>query len=188
MHEIRQVIVRMRLGESDRTIARTGLMGRKKASVVRVLAQSHGWLDVANTLPDETVLAQVLADPEESVSTSSSLIVPHREEVTRWWREGIQGTTIHAALVRKYGFAGSYSSVRRFLQGLEQAHPALTTVLEFDPGDAAQVDFGRGPDIVDVYTGECIASWVLVMVLAWSRHMYAEVVRGYCQVNENATP
>ena len=35
MYEYRQVIVRMRLGESDRAIAQTGLMGRKKASGVR---------------------------------------------------------------------------------------------------------------------------------------------------------
>jgi len=32
MYEYRQVIVRMRLGESDRAIAQTGLMGRKKSN------------------------------------------------------------------------------------------------------------------------------------------------------------
>jgi len=36
MYEYRQVIVRMRLGESDRAIAQTGLMGRKKVRIVRV--------------------------------------------------------------------------------------------------------------------------------------------------------
>ena len=177
MYQIRQVIVRMRLGESDRTIARAGLMGRKKAKAVRALAQHQGWLDVAHPVPDEAVLARWFTDPATPGSKVSSLIVPYREEVTRWWREGIQGTTIHAALVRKYGFQGSYSSVRRYLQALEAAHPEVTTVLEFAPAEAAQIDFGRGPDIVDVYTGECITSWVFVMVLAWSRHLYAEIVR-----------
>jgi transposase len=100
MYEYRQVIVRMRLGESDRAIARAGLMGRK------------------------------------------------------------------------YGFTGSYSSVRRFLQGVEAAHPQMTTVLEFEPGDVAQVDFGAGPVITDVHTGEEFKTWVFVMVLAWSRHQY----------------
>jgi hypothetical protein len=32
MHEIRRVIVQMRLGLTDRQIAKAGLMGRRKAS------------------------------------------------------------------------------------------------------------------------------------------------------------
>ena len=90
MYQIRQVIVRMRLGESDRTIARAGLMGRKKARAVRTLAQQQGWLDVAHPVPDEEVLAQCFTDPATPGSKVSSLIVPYREEVTRWWREGIR--------------------------------------------------------------------------------------------------
>ena len=40
MYEYRQVTVRMRLGESDRAIAQTGLMGRKKARAVRDLVST----------------------------------------------------------------------------------------------------------------------------------------------------
>ena len=90
--------------------------------------------------------------------------------------QGIQGTTIHGALVRSHGFTGSYSSVRRFLAGLKAAHPQVTTVLEFDPGEAAQVDFGKGPEVLDPRTGELLSTWIFVMTLAWSRHAYAEVV------------
>jgi hypothetical protein len=50
---------------------------------------------------------------------SISLVRPYQEDVNGWWKQGIVGTTIHQALVRKYGFAGSYSSVRRYLAGLE---------------------------------------------------------------------
>ena len=75
-----------------------------------------------------------------------------------------------------YGYTGSYSSIRRFLQQLKDAHPDVTTVLDFDPGDVAQVDFGRGPTIQDVFTRQSIATWIFVMVLAWSRHQYAEIV------------
>jgi hypothetical protein len=81
-------------------------------------------------------------------------VEPHREQVTDWWRQGIQGTTIYAALVRRHGFRGSYSSVRRFLSTLEAVHPRVTTVLEFEPGEAAQVDFGTGPVLVNPRTGE----------------------------------
>jgi hypothetical protein len=39
MYEYRQVISRMRLGESDRSIAKAGLMGRRKAAELRQLAK-----------------------------------------------------------------------------------------------------------------------------------------------------
>ncbi len=176
MHHYRQIIVRMRLGESDRALAKAGLMGRRKATAVRRLAEEQGWLDPSHPLPDDAALAEVLVR-RSSPAPSTSRVLPHQEEVTDWWKQGIQGTTIHQALVRKYGFAGSYSSVRRYLAGLEAAHPQATTVLEFAPAEAARVDFGAGPEITDVYTGEVFATWVFVMTLAWSRHQYVELVR-----------
>lgn len=52
----------------------------------------------------------------------------------------------------------------------------MSTVLDFPPGDSAQVDFGKGPDITDSMTGETTKTWIFVMVLSWSRHQYAEIV------------
>lgn len=174
MYEYRQVIYRMRLGESDRAIAKAGLMGRPKAAKLRELAKEHGWLK-KGPLPDDTELALEF-DKRPSPSEAQSLVLPYAEEVKAWWRNGIQGTTIHQALERKYGFSGSYSCVRRFLSALKQANPEATTILEFDPAEAAQVDFGKGPKIIDVFTGEEISTWFFVMTLAWSRHHYAEIV------------
>jgi len=66
MYEYRQVIVRMRLGESDRAIARAGLMGRNKIKNVRELASRRGWLDLDNELPNDAEL--VARFPTTSVS------------------------------------------------------------------------------------------------------------------------
>ncbi len=38
------------------------------------------------------------------------------------------------------------------------------------------MDFGKGPTITDVFTGEVIKTWIFVMTLCFSRHMYAEIV------------
>ena len=43
MYQYRQVICRMRLGETDRRIAKAGLMGRRKAAELRQIAQEQGW-------------------------------------------------------------------------------------------------------------------------------------------------
>ncbi|MCP4994923.1 MAG: IS21 family transposase, partial [Gammaproteobacteria bacterium] len=175
MHEIRQVLVRMRMGESNRTIARTGLIGRRKAADLRDLAQEHGWLEVDQLLPDEAELATYFADKPRNASTTS-LIAPYHDKVKTWVESGVQGTTIHQTLVNRFGFQGSYSSLRRYLHKLAEANPVVTTVIEFPPGDAAQIDFGAGPKIVDTDTGEIRKTWIFVMTLAWSRHMYAEFI------------
>jgi hypothetical protein len=60
MHEIRQVVVQMRLGRTDRQIARAGLMGRRKASELRRVASERGWLNKDCPLPDNATLAEVL--------------------------------------------------------------------------------------------------------------------------------
>lgn len=52
----------------------------------------------------------------------------------------------------------------------------VSTVMEFAVGDASQVDFGAGPLIVDTQTGELRKTWIFIMTLAWSHHMYAEFI------------
>lgn len=176
LFEYRQVLVRMRQGNSDRDIARAGLMGRKKLTTVRRAADELGWLDPAQPLPEDTVIAGRFGHTPHLPSTCVSTLEPFREQITRWFEADVQGTTIHSALKRNHGYAGSYSAVRRFLQNLsaERVVPA-TTVLEFAPADAAQVDFGAGPALVHE-SGLTTKTWFFVMTLCWSRHQYVELV------------
>jgi transposase len=175
MYQYRQVLVRMRLGDTDRAIARSGLVGRRKAGELRRCAEQEGWLDPSRPLPEDAQLSCKLGRGAVKASCIS-LVEPFREEVSGWHARGIQGSTIYQALVRTHGFRGSYSSVRRFLQGLDEAHPQATVILDFAPGEAAQVDFGSGPRVVDRRTGEEVSTWFFVMTLAFSRHQYAELV------------
>lgn len=176
MHQYRQVLVSMRMGESNRAIANSGLMGRNKIKDLKEIALQQGWLDIEKALPDDEQLAEVLNKPIEKSSTTS-LAKPYHDEIEKWLEDGIQFTTIHQALIRKYGFTGSYSSLRRYLNKLKDSYsPIVTTVMEFEPGDSAQVDFGAGPKLVDETTGEIRKSWIFVMTLSWSRHMYAEFI------------
>jgi len=78
--------------------------------------------------------------------------------------------------VDQFGFTGSYSSVRRLVQRLNLREPAATCVLDFAPGEAVQVDFGTGPVITHVMSGKPFKSWIFVMTLCFSRHLYAEIV------------
>lgn len=175
MYQYRQILSHMRLGQSDRQIAKAGLMGRHKAAEFRVIARDNGWLDPHAPIPDDETLA-VFAKGKAKHATASTILSPYHDEIRSWHEQGIAGTTIHQALVRKYDFLGSYSSVRRFLQCLKADNPQATVMLDFEPAEVAQVDFGTGPKIVDAVTGEMSSTWVFVMTLAFSRHQYAEIV------------
>lgn len=176
MYEYRHALVRMRLGESDRQITKTGLMGRRKLAHVRLTAESQGWLNPAASLPTDAALSSFFAGRATSQPSTSS-IIPFQDDVRDWVKQGIAGCTIHQALIRKHGFTGAYSSVRRFIAKIKEVTPVATVMLDFAPGDAVQVDFGAGPEITDVFTGEVIKTHFFVMTLAWSRHQYAEIVR-----------
>lgn len=175
MYEYRHILVRMRQGDSDRALARAGLIGRPKAGELRELAESRGWLDPAQPLPDDTQLAEVLAVSSGKPATGSC-VEPFRKQVKEWAGNEVECRTIFPNLKRNHGFTGSYSSVYRFVKTLNPTLPKATMHLDFAPGEAAQVDFGTGPALVDGETGESVKTWFFLMALCWSRHQYAEIV------------
>ena len=176
MYEIRQIIARLRLGESDRDIARSQAVGRKTVAAVRKHAQVHGWLDASTALPEDAGLAQVFQSTRRRANNISS-VEPFREDVLAWHAQGIQATTIRQALIRKHQFAGGLSAVYRFLNRHAASTPQASVMLDFAVAECAQVDFGQGPLITEPGRSEAFKTWIFVMTLAWSRHQYAEIVR-----------
>ena len=175
MFQYRQVLVRLRAGDTVREIARSGLMGRDKLASLRELAQQQGWLDPDATLPDDEAIAAALGSARRARSTVSSL-EPLRTVVQHWFDAGVQGRAIHAALRREHAFTGSYSAVVRMLRHMRAAVPPDVTVrLMFAPGEAAQVDFGAGP-VLQHPEGRPRRTWAFVMTLCHSRHQYVEFV------------
>jgi hypothetical protein len=57
MHHYRQVLLRLRAGETEPEIARSRLMGREKVARLQALAAATGWLDPGRALPDDATLA-----------------------------------------------------------------------------------------------------------------------------------
>lgn len=176
MFQYRQVLIRLRQGDGDREIARSGLMGRVKVARLRALARERGWLSAEHALPEDAELAAAIGAARRARSTISG-VEPYRAIVLRWREQGVSGVAIHAALCREHGYTGSYSSVHRLIAAFEQARPPKATVpLSFAPGEAAQLDFGSGPLLVDPADGRVKRTWCFVMTLCFSRHQYVEFV------------
>ena len=176
MFEYRHIIYLMRSGLSDRAISQQGYAGRHKCQTIRVIAKSRGWLQKDTPLPTESELSEILST-KPPVVAGKSTVDTFREKVLDWHQQGVRATVIYQALVNRHHYKGSYDSIRRFIK--KHATPTIkaSTPLSFEAAEAAQVDFGTGPTITDDDTGEISKTWIFVMTLCFSRHMYVEIVR-----------
>jgi len=80
MFQYRQVLVRLRQGDSDRNVARSPLMGRPKVVVLRAVAISQGWLTLEAPLPDDATIAALIGRARRARSTLYTL-EPYRRTV-----------------------------------------------------------------------------------------------------------
>jgi hypothetical protein len=122
----------MRMGQTDRAIARTKLMGRLKCAQVRALAEQNGWLAEVPLLVDQSLANIFKCSTPNAIQDSRCL--PHEDQIQKRFNAGVKGTIIHRALVEKFAFSGSYSSVRRLLQKLHRDNPAVRAIWGSDHG------------------------------------------------------
>ena len=131
MFQYRQVLARLRRGESDREIARSKYIGRRKLAALREVAAREGWLAAESPLPDDAAIVAALGCPRRAATTISSLEA-HRALITDWVGQGVSGVAIHAALKRNHDYTGSYSSVYRMVVSIAgSALPDATMPLLF---------------------------------------------------------
>ena len=99
---------------------------------------------------------------------------PHKEYILAKVEKGLSLKRIHQDLVREYGITGTYSGVKHYVQKHRPPKQDAYMVMHCLPGEEAQVDFG--------YIGKLNVggrerkAWVFVMLLCFSRYMYAKIV------------
>src|SRR3990167_1262790 len=103
MYEYRQIIVRLRLCESIRSIVLSKIACRRKVREVRKIALKLGWLEAQHEVPSDDVLAGVFK-PSTVMLTTQSSVSQYQQQIADWCQQGIQSSTMHAALQRQYGF------------------------------------------------------------------------------------
>jgi transposase len=115
------------------------------------------------------------AAPSEASAGRKSRCEPLAESISTKWNTGLSAQRIYQDLVEENGFAGSYQSVKRFVQKLKQTQPVRVWRMEAQPAEEMQVDFGLGAPIEDG-SGKTRRTWVLRGVLSYSRKGYSEAV------------
>jgi transposase len=173
--DIREMLRRLRQGESNRAVAEAMRIDRKTVGRYRSWATEQGLLD--GPLPSLGELHQLL---EETMSSplppqNTSSVEPYREVVVKLHKKSVEIAAIYERL-KERDYTGSYSSVYRFVRNLEPHTPDVTVRVETRPGEEGQGDFGYAGRMIDPETGELRKTWVFLMTLSWSRHQYVEFV------------
>jgi len=173
--DIRELLLHIRAGSSNRKIERDTGIDRRTIKTYRDWATAQGLL--ARPLPALEEL-QVLLDqtmpkqlPPQNVSTAED----YREVIEQLLKENVEIAAIQCRLEER-GYTGSYWAVYRLAQKIKPSTPEATVRVETKPGEEAQVDFGFAGRLTDPITGELRRAWAFVMTLSWSRHQYVEFV------------
>ena len=140
MNYLRDLIHRLRVGESERRIACDLRISRTTVRRYRELAERHGFLQADSAMPDDSILSAMQGDAPRPAQTPST-VEPYAEIVERLLNQGVEMTAIWQRLREDYGYTGSYSSVRRFVHRLRPTEPRVVVRVQAAPGEEAQVDF-----------------------------------------------
>jgi len=108
-----------------------------------------------------------MAAPTTAGAPAMSACEDHRTWIEAQLGLGRNATSIYQDLVECHGFAARYNSVKRFVATLRARAPERFDVLEFLPGEEAQVDYGQGAP-TRTASGKYKRPYLFVMTLKFS--------------------
>jgi transposase len=182
--DLLELVRLLRQGASDRTLTRVLRHNRRTIAKYREWARQQGLLQ--GELPSVAQLQALHAAtlPALPPPQQRSTLEAYRDEIATLRARGLEAAAIRVRLEETHGHSVSYSAVWRLLQRLgaeagatSREHGRGVVVrVEVAPGSEAQVDFGYAGLSMDPRSGAVRKTWVFVMVLSFSRHLYAELV------------
>jgi transposase len=175
MNYLRDLIHRLRAGDSERRIARDLGISRMTVRRYHDLAEGHGFLQPGSGMPDDHAIQACLGGPPRPPRIPSS-VEPFAEIVQQLLDQHVEMVAIFQRLRDDHGFTGSYSSVRRYVHQLRPPEPQVVARVQTAPGEEAQVDFGPVGQLYDPAGDRLRSAYAFVATLSFSRHQYAELV------------
>lgn len=184
MHRLQEMLRLHRLGRGSRDIARQLKMGRDTIRQwLRTLAAAGMLEGPAEELPELDTLRAIVEEhaPTELPPQQSSSVESWKSVVVRLRAKSAGATAIHDWLrLNEPEFDGSLSAIKRLVQRLDRAagpRPEDVAIpVETVAGEVAQVDFGYVGVRYDAERGVLRKSWLFVMTLGFSRHMFTQIV------------
>jgi transposase len=184
MADISSIQTLLQRGWSQRRIARE--LGVNRETVARYAAalDPKPAISTAGSCaekPPDLTAGLVAVDSKPAISTAGvagrkSLCDAVADVINEKLDLGLSAQRIHQDLVSEHEFAGSYESVKRFVQRINRKVPLPFRRMECAPGEQAQVDFGQGALTTKPGCKRKVRPHLLRIVLSFSRKAYSEVV------------
>lgn len=184
MHRLQELVRLIRLGTGVRERARLLKMSTRTERQYRHALEEAGLLEGDPAcLPEMEALrvavekAMPPAQPREVVSSVECWMPRIREMMAN----GAKPRAIWDKLQRtEPEFNASASAIKRAVIRIRREDGVqsedVVIPVETAPGQVAQVDFGSAGRLFDPATGTIRKAWVFVMVMGYSRHMFAKLV------------
>ena len=176
--EILDVLRRHTAGDNISAIARSIGMDRKTVRKYIRIAEVKG-LAAGSDLEEVAyaVFMEIHGSEDNDGNVRDGILLSHKEAISDWLeREDLTLTKVHMKLLR-IGVQTSYSSLYRFTQehlGMTGNHGTVR-MAETEPGEVAEVDFGRLGYLFDKALNRMRALHALVVTLVMSRYQYVHI-------------
>jgi transposase len=178
--EIVDVLRRQAAGDKISAIARATGMDRKTVRKYIRIAEGNGLTKETDSRIEEiahAVFREVNGGKKADDGNSrDAMLLPHKSLIVDMLeREDLTLTKVHMKLIRS-GVETSYSSLYRFVQEhIGASNSGTVRMAETEPGEVAEVDFGRLGYLFDNVLNRMRALHALVVTLVFSRYQYVYV-------------
>ncbi len=185
MHDLMELVRLHRLKTGCHEVARLLGMSPNTEREYRLILLQAGLLEgPPDALPELLQLRAAVdaAKPHTApLPQQQSSVARWTDEVQKLLEDGAAPTAIYDKLrLSDDGFTGSLSAIKRLCLQLKKSKGVdpseVAIVVDTDPGEVAQVDFGSLGKLWDPDSGRVRQAYVFVMVLGFSRHMVCRVV------------
>ena len=160
MNHLRDLIRRLKAGESERRISQDMRMSRQTVHKYHELAKKEGYLEAGREIPTDEILESVLGPGPQPPKIASS-VEQFGEVVKTLRKQEVEMVAIWQRLKENYGYTGSYSAIRRYVHQLEPREPKVYARVQTAPGQEMQVDFGEVGPLYDPASGTIRTAYVL---------------------------
>lgn len=170
MIEIRNILHRLRMGQSKRLIHRQLKVHRSTIRDLYNLAFEHQWLDPTLPMPGDEEIAQHWCPKKHS---QTHALDSHKEQIEKWHKEGLSSVVIHQLLKEKCSCG--VQAIRRYRNKHFPEAAESVMVRATVPGKFLDLDFGELGKFLD--TEQNIRRvWLFSLRLRHSRKTFRMIV------------
>jgi len=175
--EITEIIRRWQAGAKARGLARATGLSRNTIKKYILAAEGQG-LTRGSPPPTEDQLVSLLqiniAGRRPAAIPTESQLGPWADQIYKWLKEDKLRVTRIQELLLRHNCEVAYTSLRRFIgrRGWGKNNRDTVRMADTEPGEMAEMDFGRLGYVWDSDSGRRRLVWCMVVVLAYSRHSF----------------